>query len=26
MNHINENSFQSMCLKFLPPACTCDLR
>jgi len=26
MNHMNDSSFQSMCLKCLPPACTCDIR
>jgi len=26
LNNINNNSFQSMCLKCPPPACTCDLR
>jgi len=26
MNHINENSFQSICLKCPPPICTCDHR
>jgi len=25
MNHINNNSFQSMCLKCLPTAWTCQL-
>jgi len=26
MNHVNEHSFQSMCSKCPPPACTHDLR
>jgi len=26
MNHMNEDSFQSMCSKYPPPACTHDLR